>query len=152
MTIIICSNFWKCWATGSTESLQGSLYDLWDWLLHCQKGAMTTSTFTLLCTFDTYCAKHFQHMHNLSSCMHNLSSCIHNLSSCIHNLSSCIHNRMLYSVDPRTWDRGPEDPGPMDPNWHTNSTCINCSTGMHYGMDYEMDYEILCTVDGTLLF
>ena len=67
----------------------------------------------------------------------------------------------LYSVDPRTWDRGPgdlgiqDDPGPMDQrtldsNWHTlymyvHSTCIsNHSTGMHCGMEY----EILCTVDG----
>jgi len=52
----------------------------------------------------------------------------------------------LYSVDPRTWDRGPGDPGTQgprdpDPNWHTlyvymYSTCVsNRLTGMHYGTD-----------------
>jgi len=61
----------------------------------------------------------------------------------------------LYSVDPRTRDRGSGTQGPEThgPDWHTLYTYIhstwvsNRSTGMHYGMDC----EILCAVDGTFI-
>jgi len=59
---------------------------------------------------------------------------------CIPYLGKSVHMHagmlLVYSVDPRTRDRGPRDPRPRDPNWRTlymyvHRTCVsNYSTGI----------------------
>ena len=63
-------------------------------------------------------------------------------------------------MDPRTQDRGPEDPETQDPNWHTlyvyiHSTCVSyLSTGIQtFPVEWTMQWtmEFLCTVDNTFV-